>query len=83
MKRLVRPGVSASAVCQRRDETLAVLQGLADDQKGTGQDHRGPCDMPASSVTGLELISPCERDPAARVLLLSAVGAGPLPDGVG
>src|SRR3954470_10516348 len=36
-----------------------------------------------ASVTGPVLSIPRDRDPAAGVLLLSAVGARPLPDGVG
>src|SRR3954466_2501570 len=37
----------------------------------------------STSVTGPVLSIPRDRDPAAGVVLLSAVGARPLPDGVG
>jgi hypothetical protein len=60
---------------------LAGYEGMAMIRKGQVRNIGGG-DMRAS-VTGLVVSIPHERNPAARVLLLSAVGAGPLPYGVG
>src|SRR4051812_1158886 len=80
IKRLVRPGLGFGSLPTAR-RTLAGYEAMAMIRKGQVR-NMGGGDMRAS-VTGLVVSIPRERDPAAGVLLLSAVGAWPLPGRVG
>ena len=61
------------------EDTISILRGIKDKYE-THHGESGGEKLP--SVTGRWLSTPMSADPAAGVLLLSGVGAGPPPDGV-